>query len=200
MKRYDFDMEFFGHRFHTGCFDNVNDFDSILLQTICRAFSHFKDATGIFSEFVEADCTRMAHTTSEERFVFYSKAAKNWGHQLTVSYIMRGTDSFLPRRKYAHDFEDVKRLRAWGYTLAGIRWSRGSQKESISYCWSEREEERYWRLDIDKPGLYAFGIDNTFEGLTRCVYSSIMTTVVRSLLQNKGLTVRLTNGLECRVS
>ena len=105
MKRYDFDMEFFGHHFHTGCFDNVNDFDGILLQTICRAFSHFKDATGILSEFVEADCTRMARTNSEERFVFYTKAARNWGHQLTVSYIMRGTDSFLPRRKYAHDFE-----------------------------------------------------------------------------------------------
>lgn len=200
MKRYDFDMNFFGHPFHTGCFENVNDFDGILSQTICRAFSQFKDTTGILSEFVEADCVHMARTNSEKKFVFYTKCAKNWGHQLTVSFVMKGTDSCLPRRKYARSFEDVKRLRAWGYIFAGIRWSRGSQKESITYCWGERDEDRYWRIDIDKPGLYAFGIAYTFEGLTRCVYSSIMTTVVRSLLQNKGLTVRLTNGLECRVS
>lgn len=200
MKRYDFDMEFFGHHFHTGCFDNVNDFDGILSQTICRAFSQFKDVTGILSEFVEADCTRMARTNSEERFVFYTKCARNWGHQLTVSYIMRGEENWQPKRKYVRDLDGVKRLRAWGYTFAGIRWSRGSQKESISYCWSEREEERYWRLDIDKPGLYAFGISHTFEGLTRPIYTSILSSVVGWLLKSKGLSVRLTNGLECRIS
>ena len=200
MKRYDFDMVLFGHHFHTGCFENVNDFDGILSQTICRAFSQFKDTTGILSEFVEADCVRMARTNSEERFVFYTKAAKDWGHKLTVSYIMRGTDSCLPRRKYARSFEDVKRLRAWGYTFAGIRWSRGSQKESLAYCWGERDADRYWRIDIDKPGLYAFGIAYTFEGLHRPIYTSILSSVVGWLLKSKGLSVRLTNGLECRIS
>lgn len=200
MKRYDFDMYFFGHPFHTGCFENVNDFDGILSQTICRAFSQFKDTTGILSEFVEADCVHMARTNSEKKFVFYTKCAKNWGHQLTVSFVMKGTDSCLPRRKYARSFEDVKRLRAWGYTFAGIRWSRGSQKESIAYCWGERDADRYWRIDIDKPGLYAFGIAYTFEGLTRPVYTSILSSVVGWLLKSKGLSVRLTNGLECRIS
>lgn len=200
MKRYDFDMEFFGHPFRTGCFKNVNEFDGILLQTICRTFSQFKDTTGILSEFVEADCTRMARTNSEERFVFYTKCAENWGHQLTVSYIMQGEENWQPRRKYVRDLDGVKRLRAWGYTFAGIRWSRGSQKESVTYCWGEKDEERYWRIDIDKPGLYAFGIAYTFEGLHRFVYSSLLTSVVRRLLQNKGLTVRLTNGLECHIS
>ena len=154
---YSMELNFFGVPFRAVSSDALSD---CVYKTVYSAFRQWYDRV-LITEAHLCDDIRCMDRGLEDVARMYKRQAANWGHHLSLSFVMEQGSS----RKYAPEYADVQRLRADGYHLAGLRWSRGSRRESVHAF--ARDGQMYWVLETDRPTLYALSLGNTWAELKR---------------------------------
>ena len=160
---YSMELNFFDVPFRAVSMNALSD---CVYKAVYAAFRQWYDRVLITEAHLYDDIRRMDRGL-EDVARMYKRQAANWGHHLSLSFVMERDSS----RKYAPEYADVQRLRADGYHLAGLRWSRGSRRESVQAF--ARDGQMYWVLETDRPTLYALSLGNTWAEMKRDLVCSL---------------------------
>lgn len=160
---YDVELNFFGVPFRSAAAGMLSD---CVYKAVYSAFRQWYD-TVLITEAHLCDDIRRMDRGLEDVARMYKRQAANWGRRMSLSFVMEQGSS----RKYVPEYADVGRLRADGYHLAGLRWSRGSRRESVHAF--ARDGQMYWMLEIDRPKLYVLSLGHTWSELKRNLIGSL---------------------------
>lgn len=168
---YDVELDFFGIPFRSAAAGTLSD---CVYKAVYSAFRQWYDTVLVTEAHLCDDIRRMNHG-QEDVALMYKRQSSHWGHSMSLSFVMERDSS----RKYAPEYADVQRLRADGYHLAGLRWSRGSRRESVHVF--ARDEQLYWMLEIDRPKLYVLSLGHTWAELKRDMVRGLITKLLDHL-------------------
>lgn len=172
---HDIELNFFGVPFRAATAEALSD---CVYNTVYAAFRQWYDRV-LITEAHLCDDIRCMDRGLEDVARMYKRQAANWGHRMSLSFVMEQGSS----RKYAPAYADVQRLRADGYHLAGLRWSRGSRRESVHVF--ARDEQLYWVLEIDRPKLYVLSLGHTWAELKRELVRGLLTKLLDQLASGR---------------
>lgn len=174
---YDVELDFFGVPFRAAAAGTLSD---CVYKSVYAAFRQWYD-TVLITEAHLCDDIRRMDRGLEDVARMYKRQAANWGRRMSLSFVMERASS----RKYAPEYADVRRLRADGYHLAGLRWSRGSRRETVHAF--VRDGQMYWMLEIDRPKLYVLSLGHTWAELKRDMVRGLITKLLDQLAADRSV-------------